>query len=239
MTAPLLSVDRLTVSHGDLIALDDVSLSVAAGEIVAVLGTNGAGKSSLMAAIMGQVTPRNGRVLWRGLDLASVPVRRRPTLGIGYCPEGRRLFPGLSVIETLAVAHAGTAADRARRIEAMLDLFPPLAERRTARAWSLSGGQQQMLAIARALMPEPALLLLDEPFQGLAPTVIEDLGGMLARITGAATAVLLADQEPGRALAMADTVLVLRRGRAVLSDTVDALHLDRIAAAVLGAGHPQ
>lgn len=216
MSPPLLAIESLTVAHGDVVAVDGVSLAVGAGESVALLGTNGAGKSSLMAAVMGQVAPRAGRVLWRGSDLAVEPVRRRPSLGIGYCPEGRRLFPGLTVLETLSVAHSGPRAERDARAAEMLDLFPALADRRHARAWSLSGGQQQMLAIARALMPEPALLLLDEPFQGLAPRVIDDLAATLRRITDAGTAVLLADQDPGRALTLSDRVLALRRGRTVL-----------------------
>ncbi|MGE3927636.1 MAG: ABC transporter ATP-binding protein, partial [Lautropia sp.] len=162
----LLEVDRLSARYGPMEALAEVSLTVHAGEAVALVGANGAGKSTLMKCIMGMVAAAAGEIRYDGQRLSGRPVRSRPLAGIGYAPEGRRVFPGLTVAENLLVASRERDGGRAR-LDEIYAIFPALAEKSRAMGWSLSGGQQQMLAIGRALMLQPRLLLLDEPSLGL------------------------------------------------------------------------
>lgn len=211
----LLQVDGLTVRQGAGLALHQVSLTVAAGEIVALLGANGAGKSTVLRALMGLAAAEQGEIRLAGRSLADVAVERRVALGIGYAPEGRRVFPGLTVRETIEVACRGGVNARARRIAELERLFPALAENARRRAWQLSGGQQQMLALARALAPRPRLLLLDEPSLGLAPVAAQEVFAHLRGIAAAGTAILLAEQNAALALAAADRVVLLRLGRVV------------------------
>jgi branched-chain amino acid transport system ATP-binding protein len=194
-------------------ALDRVSLSVAPGEIVALLGANGAGKSTLLGAVIGELAAPPGAVRLDGRDLAGLPPHRRARLGLGYCPAGRRVFAGMSVDDNLDVASFAGPAERARRKQAAMDLFPALAGHRNRLAWRLSGGQQQMLAIARAMMTGPRLLLLDEPSLGLAPKLVGELLSRLRLIAATGTSVLLAEQNIGAALAVADRAVLLVQGR--------------------------
>jgi branched-chain amino acid transport system ATP-binding protein len=187
-------------------------VSVEAGEIVALLGGNGAGKTTLLETVLGF---HPGRVVLFGRDASALAVEQRIGLGVGYVPEGRRVFAGLTVRENLEASSALPAPQRRQRVEEMLALFPMLGERPEARAWLLSGGQQQMLALARALMDRPRLLLLDEPTLGLAPVVVADLLRRLAAMTADGTAILLAEQRAALALGIARRGVVLSRGQLV------------------------
>ncbi|MBM3642758.1 MAG: ATP-binding cassette domain-containing protein [Alphaproteobacteria bacterium] len=218
-----LVLEGLAVQRGGARVLDEVSLAVAPGEIVALLGGNGAGKSTLLETVLGLHPPQAGRLRWAGQDLARLPVEVRSRAGVGYVPEGRRVFAGLTVRETLEAALDASRSERQRRVGEMLDSFPALAARAGHRAWSLSGGEQQMLALARALMPRPRLLLLDEPTLGLAPAIVEDLWARLAGLAASGTAVLLAEQKAATALSLAGRGVVLRRGRIVAEAPAAAL----------------
>jgi branched-chain amino acid transport system ATP-binding protein len=209
VTAPLLAIEGLAVDLAGRPALRDVVLAVAPGEAVGLIGPNGAGKSTLLKAVMGLV-PARGTIRFEGAELGQLAPERRAALGIGYAPEGRRVFRGLTVAENLDVAGA---AERARRTEAALNLFPALRPHLNRRAWQLSGGQQQMLAIARALVAGPKLLLLDEPSLGLAPIVLEELTPALARIAAGGTALLIAEQNAARLRGVAGRVVEISRGR--------------------------
>lgn len=238
MTAPLLALQDLSVRRGGALALDGLDLDVVPGEIVALLGLNGAGKSSLMRAVIGLEPVSGGRILLDGQDIARLAAADRARRGIGYCPEGRRLFPGMTVADTLQVALDAPAARRRARIAALAGLFPILADLLDRDAWSLSGGQQQVVAIARALMADPRLLLLDEPSLGLAPIVLGDLLPAIRRIADDGTAVLLAEQSVAHARAVADKVLVLHRGRLRLAGKAADLSPDRIQAAMISGDEP-
>ena len=214
-----------------LVEIGDVSVS--AGEIVALLGGNGAGKTSLLETILGF---RRGRLLLFGEDATSLSVEQRVLLGIGYVPAGRRVFGSLTVRENLEASSSLPAAERGRRADEMLALFPMLGERPQARAWLLSGGQQQMLALARALMNKPRLLLLDEPTLGLAPLVVADLLQRLSAMAAGGMAILLAEQRAGLALSVADRGLVLSRGRTVRTGTRAELAADPELADLMAGG---
>jgi branched-chain amino acid transport system ATP-binding protein len=187
-------------------------LSVEAGEIVALLGGNGAGKTTLLETVLGF---HPGRVMLFGRDASALAVEQRIALGVGYVPEGRRVFAGLTVRENLEASSSLPAPQRRQRVDEMLALFPMLGERPEARAWLLSGGQQQMLALARALVDRPRLLLLDEPTLGLAPVVVADLLRRLGNMTADGTAILLAEQRAALALGVAGRGVVLSRGQVV------------------------
>jgi branched-chain amino acid transport system ATP-binding protein len=231
-----LEIDGVTVRLASGPALQEISLAVAPGEIVALVGANGAGKSTLLRAVMGYLPPAVGSIRFAGQDLAGVPVERRARLGIGYAPEGRRMFPGLTVRETVEVACLGSRRHRAARIGELEALFPALAANARRRAWQLSGGQQQMLALARALAPRPRLLLLDEPSLGLAPRAAQEVVDHLRAIAGAGTAILLAEQNAALALDVADRAVLLRLGRVAAAGPAAALRDDpALAETMLGA----
>lgn len=211
-----LTVEEVEVRIAGSTVLGPVSLSVPPGVVVAVLGTNGAGKSTLLRAVVGAAPVAYGRIWVGDVEVSGRPPERRARLGVGWAPEGRRLFPGLTVEETLDVAAPGNAAERAARICAMLERFPMLADKRRETAWRLSGGQQQMLAIARAVIADPLVVLLDEPSLGLAPVARDQVFATVRGLADAGAAVLLAEQDTPRALAVADRVVVLSRGRLVL-----------------------
>jgi branched-chain amino acid transport system ATP-binding protein len=213
----LLAIERLSVRYGEIVALCDLSLEIGAGEAVALLGANGAGKSSLLKAIMGLARQTTGTIRLDGEPIGALPVHRRVARGIGYCPEGRRVFAGMTVRDNLAVASALPARRRDHAVERMFALFPALAGKAGERAWQLSGGQQQMLAIARALMTEPRLLLLDEPSLGLAPRLTQELLERVRDLAAAGTAVLLAEQNVAKALSVTSRAYVLQLGRLVQS----------------------
>jgi len=207
------------------VALSDVSIAVRGGEIVALVGANGAGKSTLLRCISGLHRPRSGAITWNGDDLVALPAHAVVEHGVAQVPEGRHLFPGLSVAENLEL---GAYRPRARaglrgRLARVWDLFPRLAERRRQRAGSLSGGEQQMLAIGRALMSDPALLMLDEPSLGLAPRVIEGIIEALGALHRSGLALLLVEQNVQAALAVAGRGYVLERGRIVREGSGPAL----------------
>lgn len=198
-------------------------VSVEAGEIVALLGGNGAGKTTLLETVLGF---HPGRVALFGRDVSALSVEQRVQSGVGYVPEGRRVFAGLTVRENLEASSSQLTSQRRQRVEEMLALFPMLGERPEARAWLLSGGQQQMLALARALMDRPRLLLLDEPTLGLAPVVVADLLRRLGAMTADGTAILLAEQRAALALSVAGRGLVLSRGQVVRRGSAAELAAD-------------
>ena len=204
-----------------LLEIGDVSVD--AGEIVALLGSNGAGKTTLVETVLGFVP---GPVRLFGEEVGDLPVEARVARGIGYVPQGRRVFAGLTVRENLEAACALPPPEREVRVAEMLALFPMLGERPKARAWLLSGGQQQMLALARALMNRPRLLLLDEPTLGLAPVVVADLLRRLSAMAEEGTGILLAEQRALLALGVAHRGLVLRRGAVVRAGRAAELAAD-------------
>ena len=211
--APLLEILDVTVERGDVPVVTGATLSVASGEVTALLGANGAGKTSLLRAVMGMEATPTGEVRFAGGAVSDLPVHRRARSGIGYCAESRELFMGMTVADTLEAACSGRGPDRRHRISELYDLFPQLADKAGEVAWTLSGGQQQMLAIARALAPEPKLLLLDEPTIGLAPLVISEVMERIGEIAGSGVGVLLAEQNIAAALPLAHRVAVMKGGR--------------------------
>lgn len=222
MTA-LLEIDAIEVRYGGVAALRGVSLRVEAGQAVALLGANGAGKSTLMKAVMGLLRTTAGAVRFDGRVLGALAPEKRSRMGIGYCPEGRRTFPGLQVRENLLVACWERAAERNRRVDEMFDLFPALRAKADHPAWQLSGGQQQMLAIGRSLMGRPRLLLLDEPSLGLSPVLTNEVIARIPIITAGGTAVLLAEQNAAKALAVCNEAWVLQTGQVVTHGAADEL----------------
>ncbi len=224
----MLSVTGLRVAYGDVQALWDVSFAVPAGAIVTLLGANGAGKTTTLRAVSGLLHPTGGRIQFEGEDVTRVPPHTLVALGLLHIPEGRHLWAGMSVLENLELGAFPRPARAAMResLDRVLQLFPRLAERRGQRAGTLSGGEQQMLAIGRALMARPRLLLLDEPSLGLAPRVVAELFDTLVRVNAAGVAVLLVEQNVHQALAVAHHGYVLETGRIVLSGTAPALAAD-------------
>ena len=216
MTAAL-EVSGLHAYYGESHVLQGVDLAVGSGEAVALVGRNGAGKTTTIAAIVGFLRPRAGRVLVNGRDLTGAPPHRIARSGVALCPQGRRIFGDLSVRENLALAARPTTDgwDEAR----VLELFPGLARRLAVRAELLSGGEQQMLAIARALMRNPALLILDEPSEGLAPKLVGDLGAALLRLRATGLAILLIEQNLTLATAVGQRVQVMSKGAVVFGGT--------------------
>jgi len=233
----MLEVERLQVAHGDAVAVWDVSLSVGDRELVTVVGPNGAGKTTLINAIAGLLPIRAGTVRLQGIDLAPVPAHELCRHGIALVPEGRRLFPAMTVEENLEIGCYALPARSSRRdsLERVYAIFPLLRERRRQWAGVLSGGQQQMLAIGRALMARPRLLLLDEPSLGLAPALVDHVFEVIAGIHADGVAVLLVEQNITQALAIAARAYILEQGRIVAEGAPDALAQDaRIREAYLG-----
>ena len=233
----MLDVRNLSVFYGDAQALEDVSLSVDPGTIVAIVGANGAGKTSLIRTIAGMHRPASGQIMFEGHDIAGLPSHRVCDLGIGQVAEGRQIFPSLSVAENLEM---GAMLPRARRgragnRERMLAMFPRLKERLWQAAGTLSGGEQQMLAIARCLMGEPKLIMFDEPSLGLAPTIVQDVLQTIRELNEAGTTCVLVEQNVAVSLKIAHRAYVLENGRVALSGTGQALLADeRVRQAYLG-----
>ena len=237
MAAPLLRVEGLRAGYGPIDVLHGVSLTVEPGEVVALIGANGAGKTTTLMAVSGVVPPRAGIVEFDGRNLSQLPAHQIVRLGLAHAPEGRRIFPRLTVLENLQMG-AFTRTDPqgvAEDIERAFELFPILRERKAQPGGLLSGGQQQMLAIARALMARPKLLLLDEPSLGLAPQVVVQIFEVIRDLNRRGVSVLLVEQNARMALKVANRGYVLEAGRVTFADRADALLNDsRIRAAYLG-----
>jgi branched-chain amino acid transport system ATP-binding protein len=233
----MLEVRNVSSAYGAIRALDDVTLHVGAGEIVALIGANGAGKSTLLMTICGRPRAIAGAIRFEDHDITPMPTHRIAALGIAQAPEGRRIFARMSVMENLRLgARLGSPERFDINLAAVLALFPRLAERIDQRGGTLSGGEQQMLAIARALMAEPTLLLLDEPSLGLAPLIVRQIFAIIARINQErGTAILLVEQNAHHALALAHRAYVLANGRIVMEGPADVLARDEaIRTAYLG-----
>ncbi len=218
MAEPTLALEQLSVARVGRTVVEGASLSVRPGEVLALLGANGAGKSSLIGAASGALASAGGRVLLSGQDITGLGAVARARIGLGLVPEGRRVFAGLTVRENLDVA-CHDADQRAARLADCLALFPDLADHLDRRAWQLSGGQQQMLAIARALMGAPRVLLLDEPSLGLAPLLVTAVMRQVRAVADSGAAVLLAEQNARAALSIADRVALLQAGRIMRAGT--------------------
>jgi branched-chain amino acid transport system ATP-binding protein len=234
----LLEVERIDVRYGDVAALHSACLQVADGEIVCVVGPNGAGKSTLMRTISGMIHPVAGSIRYDGRELTRLPPREIVRLGISHAPEGRQIFAGLSVAENLEVATAPWRRRREnvdRELEYVYEIFPHLRARRRQMGWSMSGGEQQMLAIGRALMARPRLLLLDEPSLGLGPKIVREVFTRIREINKRGTAVLLVEQNAKMAVELADRGYLLEFGNVVLEGRRSDLAQDtRVKAAYLG-----
>jgi branched-chain amino acid transport system ATP-binding protein len=232
MTA-LLEVERISAGYGDVPALVDVSLTLEQGATVAVIGANGAGKSTLLRVLTGLLAPARGRIRLQGKDITHVPTHRRVAAGIAMAPEGRRLFANLTVEDNLRVA-ARAGRPGPWTLRTVFALFPLVEQRRDRRALHLSGGEQQAVAISRALLANPSVLLLDEVSLGLAPVVVHQLYQALPQVLAAGTAVLLVEQDVRQALGFADHVHCLLEGRTALTGRPADLTREAIASAYFG-----
>ena len=226
MTAPVLTVEDIYTAYGLSQVLFGVSLEVAAGECVCLLGRNGVGKTTTMRSIMGLTPPRRGRVIWKGKDVAGREPYQIADLGIGFVPEDRRIFSDLTVWENLDVAARRRDGGSAWTLDRVFDLFPKLRELVDRQGGFLSGGEQQMLTIARTLMGNPDLLLLDEPSEGLAPIVVDHLKEQIGRLKREGLTILLAEQNVDFCLDLADRVYVLEKGHIRYQGTVQAFRED-------------
>ena len=233
----MLKIDNIDVFYGDAQALDGVSLDVAQGAIVAIVGANGAGKTTLIRTIAGMVKPSRGGIRYRDNDIAGWPSFRVCDLGIGQVAEGRQVFPSLTVAENLEMGAMLPRArpHRNRNRDRVLAMFPKLAERGTQAAGTLSGGEQQMLAIARCLMGEPELVMFDEPSLGLAPAVVQDVLGTIVQLNKDGLTCILVEQNVAVSLKIASRAYVLENGRIVMSGTgSELLGNDKVREAYLG-----
>lgn len=233
----MLQTYSLGVTYGGLQALQDISIQVQAGEFVTVVGPNGAGKTTLLKSISGTVPLQTGRILYKERDLAKVPGHTRAAMGMAHVPEGRKVFPTLSVLENLVLGSYRAVAQQQRQtsLHMVFQLFPVLYERRRQAAGTLSGGEQQMLALGRGLMLCPDLLLLDEPSLGLSPRMVETIFDSIVRIRSAQLAILLVEQRLVEALELCDRGYVLEAGQLVLEGSREVLLGDeRVRRAYLG-----
>jgi branched-chain amino acid transport system ATP-binding protein len=234
----MLRCSRLSVSYGEVEALHDVNIHVGSCETVALIGANGAGKTTLLQTISGLNKVQSGDIVFEDRSMMEMPCERRVRVGISHAPEGRRIFPGLTVAENLSLAagpwrkwNQSIAAD----LDRVFDLFPRLRERRRQLGWSLSGGEQQMLAIGRALMAKPRLLMLDEPSLGLAPRLAEEVYERVKLISETGIAILVVEQNTVLALSVANRGYVLENGRIVLEGAAEELRKNpRVREAYLG-----
>ena len=224
-TAALLGVENVYTGYDKADVLEDVSIAVEAGGITCILGSNGSGKSTLIRAILGLTPPRRGRIVFDGIDLAGMPTHRVIATGIACIPEGRKVFPKLSVLENLRLGAYQEADQRkiAERIERVFGIFPRLAERSEQLAGTMSGGEQAMLSIGRGMMSEPKLLLIDEPSLGLSPRFVKENFAVIRRINELGITVLLVEQNVHQTLAIAHHGYVLSQGRVVAAGTASEL----------------
>lgn len=236
----MLRVDNLWAGYGTgaamVTVLREVSLAVAAGEIVALLGSNGAGKSTLINAVTGILRPASGRISFEGTDISGTPAHRIVAAGLVQVPEGRRVFPNLSVKENLLLGGYRRARERRpANLDRVMGIFPQLGERLVQKAGTLSGGEQQMLAIGRALMSEPRLLILDEPSLGLAPIIVEEMFGLISQLHREGLSILLVEQNAVQSLEIAQRAYVLEQGAITISGTAQELaSRDEVRRAYLG-----
>ncbi|MEA4970545.1 MAG: ABC transporter ATP-binding protein [Candidatus Pelethousia sp.] len=235
----MIHVEGLCVNYGHIIALENVSLYIDEGEIVTLIGSNGAGKSSTLMAISGLVMKKGGTIKFKDTDITSMAPDNIVRLGICHVPEGRRVFPALTVYENLIAGTVGNPALKKPQISALLEevytLFPRMKERHTQRGGTLSGGEQQMLAIARGLMMDPKIIMLDEPSLGLAPIVVEEIFEMILKINSLGKTILLIEQNAAMALSIANRGYVMENGRIVMTGTGSALSTDpQVQKAYLG-----
>jgi branched-chain amino acid transport system ATP-binding protein len=232
----MLQVKDLRVSYGAINALHGVSLEVQEGEIVSLIGANGAGKSTTLRALSGLVRPKSGQITFQGQDLTKTPAHRIVAMGMGHVPEGRRIFAAMSIRENLELgAYIADPKKFQQNLEGVFERFPRLKERAHQHAGTLSGGEQQMLAIGRALMLQPKLLLLDEPSMGLAPVLVEEIFRIIVELNRKGTTILLVEQNAAMALAVANRAYVLETGRVVLSGRGEELRADpAVRSAYLG-----
>jgi branched-chain amino acid transport system ATP-binding protein len=237
MTA-LLAAEKLELAYGEAVVCRDLSFEIAEGEIVALIGANGAGKSTTLRAVAGALIPRSGTIRFRGTDLTRLPAWTRTNLGVALVPEGRHVFPFLTVRENLELGgfkHRRETAKVRALIEKVFVMFPRLRERAAQKAGTLSGGEQQMLVLGRAMMSEPRLLCLDEPSLGLAPLVVRDIFRTIRAINSAGVGILLVEQNARYALETASRGYVLQTGRIIASGPCAALREDaRLREAYLG-----
>jgi len=218
-----LELDNVRAGYGETVVLEDIRFALGTSETVSIIGRNGVGKTTLLATIMGHTTLHGGRVLLQGNDISRIPTYRRVTAGLGYVPQEREIFPSLTLRENLEVA----VRPGSWTIETIFDLFPRLAERADNRGNQLSGGEQQMLAIGRALVGNPTVLLMDEPSEGLAPVIVEELARAVKRLTQASgLATVLVEQNSRLALDIAPRAVVMDRGRIVYDGPSDTLRND-------------
>ena len=234
--APLLDVRDLRAGYGAFAVLHGVSLSVMPGEVVAVLGSNGVGKTTLNRTLSGLLRPRGGSIRFAGAEIAGTDHAAIVRAGLVHVPEGRRVFPNLTVRDNLLLgSYARGRAERAQSLARVFDLFPRLAERTRQKAGTMSGGEQQMLAIGRGLMAQPRLLILDEPSLGLSPLLVEEMFALIGRLRAEGLSLLLVEQNVMQSLAVASRAYVIEHGRVALSGTADELARDaRLRAAYLG-----
>lgn len=232
----MLDIKEINVFYGAIQALTNVSINVQKGEIVAIIGSNGAGKSTLLRTISGMIRPRTGSMVFEGRNLLTTPAHEIVKLGISHSPEGRRIFTNMTVHENLQLgAYIRKDADIHKDMEAVLDRFPRLRERFRQNAGTMSGGEQQMLAIGRALMSRPDLLLLDEPSLGLAPNLVTEIFNIVKHLNEEGRTILIVEQNAHRALEIAHRAYVLETGSIVLTDTGKALLNDpKVKEAYLG-----
>jgi branched-chain amino acid transport system ATP-binding protein len=235
VSAPLLEVAGLDVFYGDFQALFGVSMSVTRGGAIALVGANGAGKTTLLRTIAGAQAPASGSVRYDGSDITAAPPHRRISRGIALVPEGRKLFPSLTVEENIQVG-AAAAASGAWPLDRIYGAFPMIARRRRQRAFTLSGGEQQAVAIARALASGPSLLLLDEISLGLAPLVVGELYETLAGLRSAGATLVIVEQDLRRAMDTCDHLICLLEGRVALAAPVAGVSRDEVVAAYFGEG---
>jgi len=238
----LLSLDHLRLAYGELAVCTDLSLQIDEGEIVALIGANGAGKSTTLRAAAGLLLPRTGTISFAGRDVTRLPAHERSRMGIALVPEGRHVFPFLTVRENLELGGFKNRGERAKvntMIDGIFDMFPRLRERASQNASTLSGGEQQMLVLGRAMMSEPRVLCLDEPSLGLAPIVVQDIFKTIRTINSSGTSVLLVEQNARYAFEMASRAYVMQTGTVIASGPCETLkHDGRVREAYLGRNAP-
>jgi branched-chain amino acid transport system ATP-binding protein len=233
----MLKLEGVSASYGSVPAISDVAIEIGAGEAVGLLGANGAGKSTTLRAISGQVKLSKGRLTFDGVDLTSLPPYRIPELGIAHVPEGRQVFPEMTVQENLEIGAfvPKAKADRAHTMQLVYEIFPRLADRRRQLAGTMSGGEQQMLAVGRGLMLKPRLLMLDEPSLGLAPVMTDVTFEKIGEIHKLGTAILLVEQNVSRALSLVSRAYVLESGKVIMHGSSEELANNKqVQAAYLG-----